>query len=171
MKSHAKYAPFLGVLVAMTVGAQPQPAKPLTADEMTQQVSQLEAQVESTTRHVLSLQAKARKEKDIIRLTCINDRLVEIKAQQNMFDDMHRQFEGASEQPEEMQAAFAELAAIGERVAELRAEADNCAGVPDLYKQETRADFQEPDLPDDPTQFDPFTPDSLEAPGYASPFN
>lgn len=174
MKSRAKY--FTGLLLfagsVMTVRAQtPPPAPPvLTGAVMVEQVEKLTAQLEDDARHMRHLQAVARKEKDVIKLTCVNDTLVQLKAKQNLFDDSHRQFEtGIASDADAARPAFEELTVIGTDVANLRAAAESCIGVPELYKQESAASVQHPDFPDDPTLEDPFQPD-LEPPAYASPF-
>jgi hypothetical protein len=40
---------------------------------------QIQKDIDEDHKHVLHLQALARKEKDVIKLTCINDKLVQMK--------------------------------------------------------------------------------------------
>src|SRR5689334_13994747 len=46
----------------------------------------LHEQMRGDARHVMYLQQIAKKEKDVIKLNCVNDKLVQIKPQMNMAD-------------------------------------------------------------------------------------
>ena|SRR5689334_12830199 len=169
-----------------TKGADPSAGKPaknvsvkLSLPEMVAKAEALDLQIKADMRHVLHLQAKARQEKDVIKLNCINDKLVQLKAQVNIFDTARSSLtaglEGAnvaSGSSEDKQAAFAEVTSTGEAVKNLRAEADICVGEPELFKQESSSEVKRPEIPDDPGS-DPFGPGKgpFEAPAYASPFN
>jgi hypothetical protein len=179
MKSLNKYAILAALFSAVIVEAQtaPPPRTP-SMTEMREQSEKLHEQIEADNRHVLHLQAVARKEKDVIKLTCINDKLVQIKAQMNLFDtaslQLESQLSAEADEPARM-TTFSELEQAGAEVKALRGQADGCAGELDLYKQESRSDFERPEL-DDPTQGGPFnSPEQtgetiVEPPGYATPF-
>jgi hypothetical protein len=160
-------------------GADPsaRPAKPvkLSLPEMVSRADSLQAQIKGDVRHVLHLQAKTRKEKDVIKLNCINDKMVQLKAQVNIFDSAHNMLKAGLEaqaSAEDKQETFAEATATADAIKSLRAEADLCVGEPELYKQESSSDVKRPDILDDPTATDPFGPASgFEPPAYASPFN
>jgi hypothetical protein len=162
-------------------GADPsaKPAKPvkslkLSLPEMVAKAGTIDAQVRSDMRHVLHLQAKARQEKDVIKLNCINDKMVQLKAQVNIFDSAQAQLNAGIESAtaDDKQGPFAEVAEAGDAVKSLRAEADICVGEPELFKQETSAEVKRPEIVDDPAGTDPFDPGGpFEAPAYASPFN
>ena len=64
----------------------PPPAVPLTAGEMTGRKEVLLAQIQGDYKYTLNLQDSVRKKKDVIKLTCVNDRLVQMKAQMNVAD-------------------------------------------------------------------------------------
>jgi hypothetical protein len=157
------------------------PARPakqvkLTLPEMVAHAGTLGAQIKADMRHVLHLQAKTRQEKDVIKLNCINDKMVQLKAQVNIFDSAHGSLKAGLEAggaAEDKQENFAEATATADAIKSLRAEADLCVGEPELYKQESSSDVKRPDILDDPTATDPFGPASggFEAPAYASPFN
>lgn len=176
-----KWLGALALLTAVTVHAQTspaapaapaaKPARPLTLAEMKTQVGALEAQVAADATHVRQLQDLARKQKDVIKLSCVNDKLIEMKAQQNIFDDNLGGFAAAAEADSSgAQPAFTELGATAGAIHTVRQDADGCIGAPELYKQESDALVDHPDFQDDPTTTDPFAPET-EAPGYASPFN
>ena len=178
MKSLRKYAVLAALLAAVTVNAQtPAPTpKALPPAEMRLRVEQIRKDIEDDQRHVLHLQALARKEKDVIKLTCINDKLVQLKAQMNLFDNANLQLEASINNTDDTpRLAFADIEKAGADVKRLRGEADGCAGELEMFKQESKSDVDRPDL-DDPTDGEPFhdpvvmgEPD-IEPPGYATPY-
>jgi hypothetical protein len=178
MKFLRKYALLTALLVAVTVQAQTAPPAPkaLPPAEMKLRVEQIKKDIDEDHKHVLHLQALARKEKDVIKLTCINDKLVQLKAQMNLFDNSSLALEGAINNTDDSpRTIFAEIEKAGADVKKLRGEADACAGELEMYKQESKTDVDRPDL-DDPTDGDPFhdpeqvgDPD-VDQPGYATPY-
>jgi hypothetical protein len=137
---------------------------------------QLKQDIEEDHKHVLHLQALARKEKDVIKLTCINDKLVQMKAQMNLFDDASLALDGAINNTDDTpRTIFAEIEKAGADMKKLRGEADACAGELEMYKQESKTDVDRPEL-DDPTDGDPFhDPEvmgepEVDVPGYATPY-
>ena len=186
MKSLTKYLGALALFAAVTVHAQtPPPAgttgtppasvSKLSIAQMAERVAAFEAQIAEDARKMRALQDVARKEKDVVKLTCVNDRLIELKAQQNVYDQQHQQFQAASGAgtPDAARPAFDELSATADSIKQLRGATEACIGVPELYKQESDVSVTHPDFPDDPTTTDPFDPvlEQVEPPGYASPFS
>jgi hypothetical protein len=155
------------------------PAKPeknvkLSLPEMVTQAGTFEGQIKADVRHVLHLQTKARQAKDVIKLNCINDKLVQLKAQVNIFDSAHASLKAGLEAggtADEKQSTYAEVTETAGAVKTLRAEADVCVGEPELFKQESSSEVKRPEIVDDPGGTDPFTDGPFEAPAYASPFN
>jgi hypothetical protein len=172
MKLLKKCAPalmLLGAAVSVRAEIAPMPASPaansVRADEILKEI-------EGDNRHVLHLQALARKDKDVIKLTCLNDKIVQIKAQQDLADAAKLQLDAAG--PGTDADAAASLEKTGADIKKLRGEADGCAGALEMYKQESKSDVERPELPDDPTDGDPFNPDNsapeVDVPGFATPF-
>jgi len=145
----------------------------LSVGEMSARASSLQVQAKADLQHVLHLQVKARNDKDVIKLNCINDRLVQLKAQMNIFDSAIASLTATlSSSSSDGQKLFAEVSVGAEGIKRIRAEADLCAGS-DLLKQESSTAVDAPDIQDDPTTWDPdWNPsmDDVEPPGYASPF-
>ena len=168
-------AAFLGVSIAVGVRAET-PPKPPSPSEMREQAETLKKENDGDLRHVLHLQALARKEKDVIKLTCINDKLIQLKAQRNLFDtallQLDQQISAGDDSPK---TAYADLQKASSDIKKLRGEADGCAGELEMYKQESKSDVARPDL-DDPTDGDPFHPPELDdyppvdPPGFATPY-
>ena len=180
MKSLKKLIPVAVLLAAVSVSAQtggsgtPPPAsvkKALTLPDMKARVTAMQTQVNEDAQHMRHLQKIARDQRDVIKLTCVNDKLVEVKASLNLFDSHTTQFNADADRGADVaRPAYAELEKISSDVKELRGAADGCIGAPDLYKQESGVEVQHPDFPDDPTGVDPFGAE-VEPPVYASPFS
>jgi hypothetical protein len=142
----------------------------LSIGDMAIRSAGIEAQIKDDYRHVLHQQSVARRAKDVIKLNCINDKLVQLKAQMYIFDGIHSSLTGAlAGNNDERFALYGEVTLAGENIKRLRQEADVCAGEPELYKQENRPEWRGPQIPDDPTAGNPFN-QGVEPPGYASPF-
>jgi hypothetical protein len=174
MRLSNKYIGLAALLVAVTVQAQTPPPKPVAPDEMRTRTELIKKDIAEDNRHVLHLQALARKEKDVIKLTCINDKLVQIKAQMNLFDTASLQLDSSIGQGDDApRAAFADIEKAGEDVKKLRSEADVCAGELEMYKQESNTDVERPEL-EDPTAggaFGGVVDPGLDPPAYATPYN
>jgi hypothetical protein len=171
MKSRVKYLAGLALFVAVSVQAQSKPPAPLSGSEMTTRVGELKAQIDKDAQSMRHLQAVARKEKDVIKLSCVNDTLVQLKAEQNLFDESERIFTGeVGDDATSARDDFEAMTSSASKIADLRAAAEACVGVPELYKQESATTVEAPELDDPimPTQ-DPFDP-GLEPPAHASPF-
>jgi hypothetical protein len=153
--------------------AQAQPAKQLTIQEMRQGLEKIRAQVEADFREVMHVREIAKKNKDVIKLNCVNDKLVLLKAQQNVADTSGEQLTGSLDSNnDERFSQYASLDATAGQIKSLREQAQACVGELDVYKQESGIEVTKPDIVDDPT-VTPFPPDSfdVEPPGYASPFD
>ncbi len=182
MKSLAKWLPFLMLVVGgMAVRADDTPGAPvptppplqhqLTYGEMTGQVSTFSKQLEQDRRHLEHLRAEARKQQDVIKLNCVNGKLVELKAQQNIFDNARQQFEASQNNLDVARTQYGTMLDVAGQGSQLRGEGDVCVGVPELYKQEAKNEVSHPEFPDDPTVGNPFLPETVEPPAYASPFD
>jgi len=139
----------------------------LTLPDLQMRVRQLHEQTRGDARHIQHLQQIARKEKDIIKLNCVNDKLVQVKPQMNIADSGEGELESARDA--ERMAVFDGITQAAENVRKLREEADQCIGEPTTAGGETSNTFTGPHVPDDPTKG--FGGGEIEPPGYASPYN
>jgi hypothetical protein len=155
----------VGVGVSGTVSGKV--SAQLSFPDMLAQAKAVREQMQKDWRHVKHLQETARKEKDVIKLNCVNDKLVQIKPQMNIGDQARVTLETSSE-TDDRGTLFTEVTMSGENVRRLREEADQCIGEPTLAT-ESQSGFTAPDVPDSPYD-DPFDP-GVEPPGYASPYN
>jgi hypothetical protein len=148
-------------------GAQVDVAVTLSLADMQLRVRQLSEQTRAHARHIQYLRQIANKEKDVIKLNCVNDKLVQVKPQMNIADHAASDLESAIDA--ERASLFEDVVSAAEAVRHLREEADQCIGEPVTSGGDSSNSFTGPDAPDDPTRG--FEGDDLEAPGYASPYN
>ena len=142
-------------------------APTMSLADLQMRTHQLHEQTRADARHVQHLQQIARKEKDIIKLNCVNDKLVQLKPEMNIADAAEAQLE-VSRDTERM-AIFTSISQAAETVRRLREEADQCIGEPITTGSESSNSFTGPDAPDDPTKG--MDNPEIEPPGYASPYN
>lgn len=142
------------------------PPAQISSDEAKRQSEVLRQRVRADLLHVQSLQQTARKEKDIIKLSCVNDRFINLKAEANIFDLSHRELLDGIASPERP-ALFGRVFVAANSIRSLREEADGCVGLQKTVDQ--GGDSTSPEISDDPTQSLPFDI-YVETPGYASPF-
>jgi hypothetical protein len=139
----------------------------LSPAEVQTRVGIFHEQTRSDARHVQHLQQVARKEKDVIKLNCVNDKLVQIKPQMNLVDAGESELEGSTDATR--MGVFDSIAQAAESIRRLREEADQCIGEPVTSGGDSSNSFTGPTAPDDPTRGLPGN--DIEPPAYASPFN
>jgi hypothetical protein len=132
-------------------------------EEQMMRAQQLRGQMGEDARHVQHLQQVARREKDVIKLNCVNDKLIQIRPQLNIAD--HAQLQVQSGEAGAMQ----EISTAAVNVHHLREAADQCIGEPLLGEESTNSVTHPPIV--DPTGDLPPWGDVFEPPGYASPMN
>jgi len=186
MKSFRRVA--YAVLLAGTVAAaqpdsspaslSPQPkasAKVLSSAEMRDGANAIAGQIKDDYQHVLRLQDIARKQKDVIKLNCVNDKLVQVKAQMNIAESGSVSLRSALDKGSDAQALYDQVTASGTTIKELRESANSCIGETELSKKDSGIEVTRPDVPDDPGTIDPTRGPgdlgSFDPPGYASPYH
>jgi hypothetical protein len=148
------------------------PGASLSVEEMVAASQSMADFASATNKHIQHLQSVARKGADIIKLSCVNDKYVELKAQSNVLDEVRQQLAGAGDTDARFQVYDAAKDAV-DKVRTIREEADACIGASELGAV-SDATFTAPLIVDDPTAMLPFEDNSattLEPPAYASPFN
>ncbi len=199
MRAPSKYLPGLVVLgMASVLRAQapaPAPATPapdpnpgaadslearrktaasLSVTDMQDKSAAMMAQMPEDYRHVMYLKEQAKKGKDVVKLTCVNDKLIQLKAQQEIADTTNADLQASLRSGTDGRVIlFVNLQDTSAAITKLRGDADVCAGATELFKQESGGvTVEAPDLPD-PTTAGGFGAgvDAIEPPAYASPFN
>jgi len=184
----------LMAISAMTAGgvalyAQPAPDAPpaegdvetpagkeaqLSPAEMSSRARELTSAADADLRRIEQLKADARKKKDVIKINCINDKLLQAKQLLNIIDEGTAGLSAAISTGDEGERyhRFSVVTISAEKVHVVREEAEACVGEEISYLGPSEIDVDEPDLPDDPTEPDPFPGDNggvIDPPGYASP--
>jgi len=143
----------------------------IAPEEMEQTARNAAEQAGRDEKRVEQLKAEARKQKDVIKLNCINDKLLQIKQLLNILEDglSKLTLAIAGEDDGERYHRYTVIKISGEKIAGLRDEAEACVGEEISYLGPLSVDVDQPDVPDDPTDDDPWG-DPIDPPGYASPF-
>lgn len=116
------------------------------------------AKMQGTLAHAVKRQTAARMAKDVIKLNCVNNKLLQIKQLMNIadraFTDMLEAIEGS-----DLDTAHGKYVAIvvsGDKVVTLRQETDGCIGAEITFLGPTKVDVTKPVIIDDPTKKKPF---------------
>ena len=159
------------------VTASGQTQADLSPREMATEADRIIEEMEAIHVRVLQLQASARKAKDVIKLNCVNERLLAVKQLLNIAEaaqnDMVEAISGGDRTSQVHYYGQVKLAS--ERAAAERDGAEGCIGEEIIFVGPTEVDVDGPDVADDPTDdpndaFDTVSDDYFERPAYATPF-
>ena len=155
------------------VDLQIQQRPTLSPSEMTTQVTEYKKRMEDVAKRIQVLIEEARKGKDIIRINCLTDKLVQVKANQNIADRASQALQDSASR-NDRDAAFHEytrITIVNQNVQVLGGEAEACVGEDLSYVGATRVEVDTEGVPPgDPTQpADPSGPEIVRPPS-ASPY-
>lgn len=144
----------------------------LTPQEMVKQGNEYFKGMNETVKRIGELQAQSKRQKDIIRLNCVTDKLVQAKVNVTIAEQAIAGLQESISRADEggRTHEFTRLTIINQKVQILGAEAENCIGEDLSFVGATRVDVEiDPNLPQiDVTQ--PAAPQiDVERPGFASP--
>ena len=146
----------------------------LSPKEMQQQSEKLIDEMKKMLDRVITIQQVARKQKDVIRLNCVNDRLLQVKKLLNIADSARNDLVEAiaAEDERDRYHQYTKVTISHERVSGLRDEAEACVGEDLIFLGPTEVEVDKPPIVDDPTKTDPFSlaGEPIERPAYATPF-
>lgn len=129
--------------------------------------------MQDTQRNVTFLQAKAKKEKDMVKLNCVNDKLTQLKGHMTVTDQSMSALSAdvAKSDDTARQHEFTRITILYQKVVTLGTEAEQCIGEDVSYVGATQVDVEiDPSIPPtDPTQPDLPVP-VVTRPPEASPF-
>ena len=152
----------------------------LSAKEISKQAAQYSSEMQKMLRRILQLQAQARKDKDVIKLNCVNDRLVVAKQLLNLADiaTIALTEATAAEDIAEQEHQLGQLQISHEKVAGQRDDAETCLGEEIVFVGPNAVSVTGLNSDNNPTDDDDLIADNsgdtdhtrLEGTVYASPF-
>ena len=144
----------------------------LTPEEMVNQSRDYAKSMNEVLKRIQVLQDQAKRDKDIIRLNCVTDKVVQVRVNISIAEQSIASLQEAVTRNDEGERVheFTRLTIVNQKVQVLGAEAENCIGEDLSFVGATKIDVEiDPNIPQyDPTQ--PPTPGiDIERPGEASP--
>ena len=144
----------------------------LTAEEMVTQSREYARNMGEVLKRIQVLQDQAKREKDIIRLNCVTDKVVQVRVNISIAEQSMASLQEAVTRADEGERTheFTRLTIVNQKVLVLGAEAENCIGEDLSFVGATKVDVEiDPNIPIyDPTQ-PPGPGIDVERPGEASP--
>ena len=148
------------------------PQRPtLSGPDMIKQGRLYRADMDKTIAEQQAMVEQARKQKDVIRLNCVMDKLVQVKVNMNIADQALQKLQEAVARRDEGGSLheYTRITIVNQKVQVLQNEGQTCVGAELNYIGATRVEVEAPELPEGVT--DPsLEPPPLERPPYASPY-
>ena len=148
--------------------------KELTPSEIKARGESVGPELDADYQLVLRLKGIAEKKKDVIKLNCVNDKLLQVKQLLNIADSARASLGEAisSRNDGDRYHQFTVITVSSEKARALNDEAEACIGQEIVFSGRASIDVDAPDIADDPTRTDPFALASfgIERPTYATPF-
>lgn len=153
----------VGAAVAQTEGAAEPPAvdvtvperSTLSAEDMMKQATEYRTSMDQVLAKIETMVAEARKDKDVIRLNCLNDKVVQGRANLNVADTAMTGLKDAMASNDEGARLYeyTRVTIVNQKMQVLAAEAEACVGEELGFVGPTKVDVDvDPDLRgDDPT--------------------
>lgn len=146
-------------------------ANPYTPEQMMILAPKYTADIEKAIDHAQEVRLMAYRSRDIIRMTCVDDKIGQMKTLANLASTPMLMLRTFKDQPIVMREQFDVISRTHDRVAALGAEVDACMG--DVLDAVTEGRIQEEQQPtniNDPTR-PPSTITGIDRPPEASPYN
>jgi hypothetical protein len=145
----------------------------LTPQETVAQSKDYYKKMQETYRRIQQLQAKARKDKDMVKLNCVNDKVTQVKGHLTVSDQSMASLsvDIAKGDDQARQHEFTRMTILYQKIVTLGTEAEQCIGEDVSYVGATRVDVEiDPAIPPtDPTE-PPLPVPDVQRPPEASPF-
>jgi hypothetical protein len=145
----------------------------LSPQETVSQSKDYYKKMQETQRRVQQLQTKAKKDKDMVKLNCVNDKLTQLQGHMKVTDQSMSSLtlDIAKSDDAARQHEFTRLTILYQKVVTLGTEAEQCIGEDVSYVGATRVDVEiDPSIPaTDPTD-PPLPVPIVQRPPEASPF-
>lgn len=147
----------------------------LSPSEMMRNVEKSLETMRTGLKNIVKLQKIARKQKDVIKLNCVNDKLLQVKQHLNIAEAARTNLTEAIERDNENDRyhQYSQVTITRDNVRVLGQEARDCVGDELSFVGPMEIEIDKPGIPDDPTKTNPFNivdgPD-IERPAFASPY-
>jgi hypothetical protein len=143
----------------------------LSGQEMARRGREYRANMDRALAQLQTMVEQARKQKDVIRLNCVMDKLVQVKVNMNMADEAIQKLQQASVRMDEGAALheYTRLTIVNQKVEVLQNEGQTCVGAELNYIGATRVEVEAPALPLGVTE-PSLEPPPLERPPAASTY-
>jgi len=163
--------PVPGTLPPAAVGVSVPQRSTLSGQEMARQGREYRANMDRALAELQTMVEQARKQKDVIRLNCVMDKLVQVKVNMNMADEAIQKLQQASARQDDGASLheYTRLTIVNQKVQVLQNEGQTCVGAELNYIGATRVEVEAPALPLGVTE-PSLEPPPLERPPAASTY-
>ena len=170
-QSGSPRAPAPAILPPAAGDISAQQRSTLSGPEMVKQGREYRANMDKIVAEQQAMLEQARKQKDIIRLNCVVDKVMQVKANMNIADQALQKLQEAVTRRDDGAALheYTRITIVNQKVQVLQNEGQTCIGAELNYIGATRVEVEAPDLPEgvtDPT----LEPPPLERTPFASPY-
>lgn len=130
----------------------------LSPEQMRLRAEQYIADMQGMLSRVVRLQQVARRQNDVIKLNCVNNKLLQVKQLLNIAESARNDMIVAiTAGGNEAHDKFVQVTISKEKVSGLRAESEGCIGEEVVFLGPTKVDVTKPLIIDDPTKKSPFS--------------
>jgi hypothetical protein len=167
--SPAPQGPAPGTVPPSTVDISVPQRSSLSGLDMLKQGKEYRTNMEKTSTDLQAMVEQARKQKDVIRLNCVMDKLVQVKVNMNIADQALQKLQEAATRKDDGGSLheYTRITIVNQKVQVLQNEAQTCIGAELNYIGATRVEVEAPELPQGVT--DPsLEPPPLERPTTAT---
>jgi hypothetical protein len=143
----------------------------ISVADMTQQSTTYIGRMNEDVKRMVQLQELARREKDVIKLNCVNDKLLQLKQLQNIADQANNNMQEAIARGDEESRyhEFGRITISAQQAQALTTDARNCIGEDLAFLGPTQVTVEEPTTPEDVTVPEPPTLPVVQPLPVASP--
>ncbi|HJX65252.1 MAG TPA: hypothetical protein VJ860_15025 [Polyangia bacterium] len=143
----------------------------VSGQDMIRQGKEYRTNMDKVLAELQTMGEGARKQKDVIRLNCVMDKLAQVKVSMNIADEAIQKLQEAVTRNDDGSSfhEYTRITIVNQKVQVLQNEGQTCVGAELNYIGATRVEVDAPDLPAGVT--DPsLDPAPLERPPVASPY-
>jgi hypothetical protein len=143
----------------------------LSATDMLKQGREYRGNMDKVVTELQALVEQARKQKDVIRLNCVMDKLMQVKVNMNIADEALQKLQEAAGRSDDSASLheYTRITIVNQKVQVLQNEGQTCVGAELNYIGATRVEVEAPEVAEGMT--DPsLEPPPLERPTAASNF-